>query len=175
MGIRFFIRSFLSTAFMISATSQAHAVVKGDLLPAVAIKGHSAAELNQSSLQGKVTMINFWATWCAACKVEIKEMEEAFKAFSGEKDFQMAYVSLDKDPAKAVEWFNANLKDPQQMLKHLYLDQAFEAAEALKVESFPMTFVIDRSGKVSYLQAGFKEGENSTEDMAKTIGVLLRQ
>lgn len=167
---------FATGLFFSAAMSlPAHAVVKGDVLPAIAVKGHTASELNQASMQGKVTMINFWATWCAACKVEIKEMEEQFKAFAGDKDFQMAYVSLDKDPAKAVEWFSSNLKDPQAMLKHLYMDQAFAAAEALKVESFPMTFIVDRSGKVSYLQAGFKEGENSTEEMAKVIAQALRQ
>lgn len=170
-------RVIFSTSLFISAAISlpAQAVVKGDALPAIAVKGHSAPELNQTAMQGKVTMINFWATWCAACKVEIKEMEEQFKAFAGEKDFQMAYVSLDKDPAKAAEWFATNLRDPQQMLKHLYLDQAFEAAETLKVESFPMTFIVDRTGKVSYVQAGFKEGENSTEEMVKAIAQMLRQ
>lgn len=173
-------RTVVQILFSIASTGllfagHAAAVTKGEPLPAIDVKGVNQGELNQSTLQGKVTMINFWATWCAACKVELKEMEDHFRAFSGDKDFQMAFVSLDKDPSKAVEWINANLKDPQQMISHLYSDASFAAAETLSVESFPMTFVVGKDGKVAHIQAGYKEGENSTEEMAKTIEGLLRQ
>lgn len=152
----------------------AQAVVSGDVLPAISVKHHEAGQLDQAKLSGKVTVINFWATWCAACKVELKEMEEQFKVFSDEKDFHVAYVSLDKDPAKAVDWFKGNLKDPAEMLKSLYSDAGFLAAESLKVESFPMTFVIDQNGKIANIHEGFKEGENSTEEIAKAVAALLR-
>lgn len=165
---------FILTGFLCS-TGQAGAVVNGDVLPEIAIKHHQSGQIDQAKLKGKVTLINFWATWCAACKVELKEMEDQFRVFSGEKDFQVAYVSLDKEPAKAIEWFNTNLKDPKPMLEHLFLDPAFAAAEKLKVESFPMTFIIDQDGKVVQMVEGFKEGEGSTDSMVKTIGRLLRR
>lgn len=160
---------------LVFAAGRAQAVVSGDVLPEISVKHHQAGQIDQSKLQGKVTLINFWATWCAACKIELKEMEDQFRAFSGEKDFQVAYVSLDKESGKAVEWFNSNLKDPKQMLENLFLDPAFEAAEKLKVESFPMTFIIGRDGKVAQVIEGFKEGEHSTDGMVKTIGQLLRR
>lgn len=156
-------------------SNMASAVVSGDVLPTIEVKHHESGQLDQAKLNGKVTVINFWATWCAACKVELKEMEEQFKVFGDEKDFNAAYVSLDKDPRKAVEWFSGNLKDPNQMLKSLYIDSAFQTAEKLKVESFPMTFVIDKNGKIAKIHEGFKEGENSTEEIAKAVAELLRQ
>jgi peroxiredoxin len=156
-------------------SGMASAVASGDVLPTIEVKHHESGQLDQAKLNGKVTVINFWATWCAACKVELKEMEDQFKVFGDEKDFHAAYVSLDKDPNKAVEWFGSNLKDPAQMLKSLYLDSAFQAAEKLKVESFPMTFVIDKNGKIAKIHEGFKEGENSTEEIAKVVAELLRQ
>ena len=153
----------------------ASAVVSGDVLPAISVTHYESGQLDQAKLIGKVTVINFWATWCAACKVELKEMEERFKAFSDDKNFHVAYVSLDKDPSKAVDWFKGNLKDPAQMLKSLYSDAGFLAAESLKVESFPMTFVIDQNGKIAKIHEGFKEGENSTEELAKAVAERLRQ
>jgi len=163
--------------FMVASigATKASAVETGDILPEISVKHIEAGQLDLAKLNGKVTVINFWATWCAACKVELKEMEEQFKVFADDQDFHAAYVSLDKDPKKAVEWFGNNLKDPTQMLKSLYSDASFQSAEKLKVDSFPMTFVIDKSGKVAKIHEGFKEGENSTEDIVKAVGALLRQ
>ena len=169
------ISSLVFFAGALISASTASAVVSGDVLPAISVKHHEAGQLDLAKLSGKVTVINFWATWCAACKVELKEMEEQFKVFADDHGFQAAYVSLDRDPGKAVEWFGSNLKDPAQMLKSLYSDPTFKAAETLKVESFPMTFVIDQNGKVAKIHEGFKEGENSTEEIAKAVAKLLKK
>ena len=153
----------------------AHAVEVGEALPEVALKAESGTQtLSNSAMSGKVTLINFWATWCAACKVELIEMEEQLKPYLTDKDFQVAFVSLDKDPAKASEWFQANLKEPDLFLKHLYSDAAFEAADALKVDSFPMTLIIGKDGKIAHMQKGFKEGEDSTAKLVKVSSSLLK-
>jgi thiol-disulfide isomerase/thioredoxin len=168
--------AFAALAATLLNASLARAVVDGDALPKLAIKGYQGAgggELNNASLPGKITLINFWATWCAACKVELVEMEDQLKPLLGESDFQVAFVSLDKEPEKAAAWFLGNLKDPDTFLKRLYLDSKFETADELKVDSFPMTLIIGRDGKVARVQRGFKEGEKSTEELVRFAGKLL--
>jgi cytochrome c biogenesis protein CcmG, thiol:disulfide interchange protein DsbE len=157
------------------ASSTAFAVAAGDSLPVLSVKHVKEGALSNDAFKGKVTIVNFWATWCAACKVELIEMEDAFKPLVGEADFQTAFVSLDKEPEKAVEWFQANLKEPARFLKDLYIDATFETADKLQVDSFPMTLIIGRDGKVAYVQKGFKEGEGSTEVLAKLAGDILRK
>ena len=153
----------------------ARAVVDGDVLPKLNVpKYQGGGELSNASLEGKVTLVNFWATWCAACKVELVEMEEQLKPLFAEKDVQVAFVSLDKDPEKAAEWFQGHLKDPKALLDHLYNDSKFEVADSLKVDSFPMTLIIGRDGKVAHVQHGFKEGEGSTANLAKLVQTMLK-
>jgi thiol-disulfide isomerase/thioredoxin len=155
------------------------AVAEGEAMPGISVprlKGVSGAgaQLTNESLPGKVTVINFWATWCAACKVELIEMEDQFRPYLAEKDFQVAFVSLDKEPAKAVEWFQGNLKDPEQLLNHLYLDGDFTNADKLQVDSFPMTIVIGRDGKIAHVQRGYKEGDDSTKRIVAAADKLLK-
>jgi thiol-disulfide isomerase/thioredoxin len=153
----------------------ASAVSSGDVLPALDLKALGGGEvLTAGSVAGKVTLLNFWATWCDACKVEIKEMEAKLRETMAHGDFRLAFVSLDKDPEQAVAWFRANLKEPEVFLQHLYSDASFQTSERLNVDSFPMTVVVDRAGKVAQVQRGFKEGEGSTDGLAKLAGDLLR-
>jgi thiol-disulfide isomerase/thioredoxin len=156
-------------------TTAASAVTVGEALPGTRLQHVKEGALDNAAMTGKVVVINFWATWCAACKVELVEMEDQLKPLLGEKDLNVAFVSLDKDPAKAVEWFQGNLKDPDLFLRHLYADAAFEVADKLKVDAFPMTIVIDRDGKIVHVQRGFKEGEGSTEQIVKLSEKLLKQ
>jgi thiol-disulfide isomerase/thioredoxin len=153
----------------------ARAVTSGEALPPLDLKALGGGEpLTTGTVAGKVTLLNFWATWCDACKVEIKEMETKLREAMAQGDFRLAFVSLDKEPEKAIEWFRANLKEPEVFLKHLYSDASFQTSERLNVDSFPMTVVVDRAGKVAQVQRGYKEGEGSTDGLAKLAGELLK-
>jgi peroxiredoxin len=92
----------------------------------------------------------------------------------GHKDLNVAFVSLDKERDKAVAWFKQNLTNPGAMLPRLYSDAQFKLAEKLEVDSFPLTLVIGRDGKIAYVQRGFKEGEGSTEKIVKLTAELLQ-
>lgn len=157
------------------AASTALAISVGEPLPAVQLKKVQDGGLDNAALNGKVTLVNFWATWCAACKVELLEMETELKPLNADKNFQVAFVSLDKDPVKATEWLQSNLKEPGSFVQSLYTDAAFENADKLGVDSFPMTFIIGKDGKIAYVQRGFKDGEGSTAKMAKLAADLLHK
>jgi len=151
------------------------AVSVGDALPPMTIKAYAGHALDNDALNGKVTLVNFWATWCAACKIELVEMEDQLKPYLTDAHFQLAFVSLDKDTAKAVEWFHANLKEPDLFLKHLYFDPSFVNADKLKLTSFPTTFVTSKTGQIAYEQKGFTEGEGSTAKMTQFTATLLKR
>jgi len=151
--------------FGLAVSSQALAVKVGDVLPKAMVHDEAGKELQPWT--GKKTLINFWATWCDACKVELKEMAAELKALPSDK--QVVFVSLDKDPQKAKDYFAKEFKADSSMSKSLYYDSAFAMADQLGVESFPMTLVVDEAGKVLKIQDGYKPGTGSTEALFEAL------
>jgi peroxiredoxin len=143
----------------------AYAVKVGDVLPKVTVQDEGGKTVQPWS--GKQTLINFWATWCDACKVELKEMEAEVKKLPSDR--QVVFVSLDKEPKKAKDYFTKEFKAQSPMLTSLYYDASFSMADTLGVESFPMTLVVDGSGKVIKVQDGFKPGTGSTEALFEAL------
>ncbi len=172
MSIRVQLASLLAAGTLFSGAAQG--VTVGDIYQAPSVKKMSpGSELNPETMKGKVTVINFWATWCAACKVELKEMETEFAPLLKETKFQFAMVSLDKEPAAALAWIKENLKVVPEMQSLLYEDSGFVAAGVLDVDSFPMTLIVGPDLKVLHVQRGFTEGEKSTAEMTAKVKAKL--
>lgn len=156
-------------------SQSALAVVVGDPYKApIVMRMDGKASLSADTLKGKVTVINFWATWCEACKVELKEMEQVFAPLFPNRKFQFAMVSLDKEPKAAKNWVMTHLNAAKKMQQYLYSDPEFAAAGALEVDAFPMTLIVGPDLKVVYVQRGFVEGSGATQTLKKRAQALLK-
>jgi len=153
----------------------AMAVGVGESFPSIETTHVSTSKTGPVEVAGKVTLINFWATWCESCKVELKEMESEFKPLFDDQDFQVKFVSLDKEPGKATQWFKANLTAGSEMFDRLFADPDFKAADVVGVDAFPMTVLIDKNGKISHIQRGFKPGEHQTAELVRIATGLLKK
>lgn len=94
--------------------------------------------------KGKVTVINFWATWCRPCREEIPSLNRLRKAMHG-KPFQLISVNY----AETADTVNAFLK----LVKVEYpvlLDSKGETSARWNVIAYPSTFVIGSNGKIRY-------------------------
>jgi thiol-disulfide isomerase/thioredoxin len=156
---------WILTVVVLCFSMPAFAIKVGDILPKLEVQDESGKTLQPWT--GKQTLINFWATWCDACKVELKEMESAVSKLGPGR--QVVFVSLDKEPKKAKEYFTKEFKQGSPMLTGLFYDSGFAMADALGVESFPMTLVVDDKGKVLKIQNGFKPGTGSTEALFEEL------
>lgn len=106
-------------------------------------------QLKLSDLRGKVVLLNFWATWCVPCKIEIPwfvEMEREFK----DQGFAVVGVSMDEDGWDAVKPFMADMKVNYRMV----LGTEEMAQLYGGVQSLPTTFILDRNGKVASVHMG---------------------
>jgi cytochrome c biogenesis protein CcmG/thiol:disulfide interchange protein DsbE len=159
---------------LLAVTNSALAITNGDLFSEkIKFQGLNNPDIGPEQLKGKVSVINFWATWCEACKVEIKEMEKEFAGLFPNAKFNMMFVSLDKDPAASLEWIQKNTTNAAGLVKYLFKDPDFKIAEELQIDSFPFTVVIGPDLKIVLIQKGFEEGKGSTAAIAKAAEAAL--
>ena len=100
--------------------------------------------LNESL--GKVTLIDFWASWCAPCRTANPKLVALYNEFKG-KGFNIISVSLDDD---AVKWKEAIAKDKITWTQVSNLKQMEENPIAMQygIELIPTTFLLDAKGKI---------------------------
>ncbi len=104
-----------------------------------------------SDFRGKVVFLNFWATWCAACVVEMPSMEKLHRRLK-DKDFVMVAINLQESDA-LVKAFFEKLKLSFTAL----LDSNGEVATEFAVNALPTSFVLDKQGKIVGAAIGPRE------------------
>ncbi len=96
-----------------------------------------------SDFKGKVVLLNFWATWCAPCKVEMPALD-ALQAKLGGDQFQVVALSIDRTgPAKP----RAFLDGAKLSNLALYIDEKGESAVKVQASGLPVTLMLDREGR----------------------------
>jgi peroxiredoxin len=174
------IRTFLIPASTLVLTLAAIAPVVGQpagraiLQPASArkaaprftLKDSTGKTITLTDYAGKVLLLDFWATWCTGCKLEIPWFSEFQKTY-GAQGFAVVGVSMDERGWAVVKPFLAETRIPYPIL--LGDDQT---AQRFGIQALPDTFLIDRSGKVA---AAYKASVVDKKDIEANIKALLSQ
>jgi thiol-disulfide isomerase/thioredoxin len=120
-------------------------LVKADrpLVPDLNFKDSSGADIKLSKWQGRVILLNLWATWCAPCRKEMPTLNDAQKQL-GSKDFEVVALSVDR---KGLEASSAFLKETGADSLGLYVDATTQSLEDLQAFGLPVTLLMDRKGR----------------------------
>jgi peroxiredoxin len=118
-----------------------------------------------SGLKGKVVLLNFWATWCGGCQVEIPWLID-FQNQYQDRGLAVVGVSMDADGWKSVRPY---LKEKNVNYSTVIGNE--ELAKRYGVEAMPVTLLIDREGKIAALHVGLV----SKSDYQAEIETLLRE
>ncbi len=134
-------------------------VVLGGPIPKLSLTDYSdnSKSIHLEKLPHKVVLLNFWATWCEACMVEMPSiiaLREAYK----DKGFEVLALNVDEDPQTAVPRVikDLNFNFP------LFVDLDGEASAAFGVHAIPFTVIMDlKKNKVLYMQSGERDWNSS--------------
>ena len=119
-------------------------------------------------LKGQVILLDFWASWCGPCKSSFPVMEELTNKFTGQ-GLTVIAVSVD-EKRENVELFLKSAKVSFTVVR----DAQRKLVAAADIRSMPTSFLIDRSGKIRFIHAGF-DREKTTREYAKEIDQLLKE
>ncbi len=117
--------------------------------PEFSLKDVTGASVKLSDYRGKVVLLNFWATWCGPCKIEIPwfiDFEQSYK----DRNFAVLGISLDDDGWESVKPYIEQRKiNYRVMIGTEELEHQYGGVDAL-----PTTFIIDREGRIAVVHVG---------------------
>ena len=138
-------------------------------VPELTLKDLEGNDVSLSEYKGKVILVNFWATWCDPCRVEIPWLIEMQQKY-GPKGFVILGIALDEEgksvvaPFVAKERFDVNgTKEPMSYKILIGNDNA--ADKFCGLFGYPTSILISRDGK----QIKRVTGIISTDEMSKAI------
>jgi cytochrome c biogenesis protein CcmG, thiol:disulfide interchange protein DsbE len=105
-------------------------------------------EVALSDYRGDVVLINFWATWCPPCRVEMPEMEAVYRDYRDE-GFEILGVDQ-REPVELVESFVTERGFSWIFL----LDEEFEVSREYSANAIPRSILVDRDGTVVHIWTG---------------------
>lgn len=115
--------------------------------------------------RGRVVLVNFWASWCAPCIVEMPAMQRLLDAMTG-KPFSILAVNVGESPGKV--W---NFASRLGIRFPLLLDPDGDTAAGWQVDVYPSSFLIDPQGRIRYAAHGPRDWD--APGIIQTIEELL--
>ena len=123
----------------------------GKALPSLPTTDLAGAPASLGGRPGQVTLLNFFAAWCGACRQEIPFIQQAYERYKDDPSVRFVLISLDDDP-KRLERYAAERKFQMPVLRMT----REQAAAALDVQDTPWTFYVDANGTIRYEVRGLE-------------------
>jgi len=123
-------------------------IQKGKIIPALDITSIDGREtFTIESLRGKVWLIDFWATWCGPCMMEMPELHKAYNTFK-DRGFEILSLSFDRSPDDVT-----NLREKGKFpmpWKHAFVEKGFnnELSARYEVSGIPKPILVDAEGRI---------------------------
>ena len=138
-----------------SQTQDNTASKRANAAPDFTVLDDEGNEVKLSDYKGNPIVLNFWATWCSYCKLEMPDFHEAYKKYP---DVQFLMVNatdgMHETMSSAKEYIN---KENYQF--DVFFDTKLEAVNAYYVTGFPSTFFIDKDGNLVTRGSGMLDME----------------
>ena len=142
--------------------SESETKADNDVLDIV-VTDYDGNQVNLSDFKGKPVVLNFWATWCYYCKVEMPDFNEAYKKYP---DVQFLMVNATGTNGETVESAKAYVEQEKYEFPVLF-DTGHEGLRKFGVSSFPATIFIDKDGNIVSNRIGMLTMDALEREIAK--------
>jgi len=135
--------------------------------PPLALRDLGGNSHTLDGYRGRVVLVNFWATWCPPCLVEMPAMQRLEAAYP-DTAFTVLAVNVKESREKAWRF--------QQLLKVHFtalLDKTGAVAENWNVTVYPTSYLVDRTGRIRYMAYGTLAWDSS--EIRQVIDALLNE
>lgn len=139
------------------------APITGSPAPDFTLKNIHGKEVTLSKFKGQPVLINFWATWCGPCRIEMPAIEAAYQEYKG-GGFVVLAVDAD-EPLKDVTEFVNDLGLTFEIL----MDPGFTVNDRYQIRAYPTSFFVGRDGTIVSLQIGSMTESQLEENLAKIL------
>jgi thiol-disulfide isomerase/thioredoxin len=133
--------------------------------PTFSLKKFKGGKFDSASNDGKVVVVDFWATWCGPCKASFPKVDAIYRKYKS-KGVVVIGVNEDEDGGDI-----AGFLDDTGASFPIALDKNQKVAESFGVEAMPSTILIDKSGVVRFVHDGSHGDED--KEIEKEIKKLL--
>jgi thiol-disulfide isomerase/thioredoxin len=128
-------------------------------IPPFAVEDTNGQPISSSTLNGKVALLDFWATWCAPCRQEIPHFNKLYAKYR-DRGFVIVGLSLDKYKATVTTFRRRTPIDYPIALASKETQQQFGG-----INVYPTAFLVDRDGRIIKKYLGFSYPEEFEEDV----------
>ncbi|HTV06388.1 MAG TPA: TlpA disulfide reductase family protein [Acidobacteriaceae bacterium] len=148
--------------------------LQGKMAPNFTLTDTKGEKISLADYKGKAVVVDFWATWCPPCKIEIPWLEQFNEQYGGQ-GLQIIGISeddLDLDNKTELAKEKQQIAETAAQLKINYpvlFDDANVSTPYGGVDGLPTTFFIDRSGKVVASTVGLAPREQIEADIKKAL------
>jgi peroxiredoxin len=120
-------------------------LVEGTKFPDFEEKDLAGKPLSLANYKGKVVLVDFWATWCMPCRIELPNVLQTYEKYHAQ-GFEIAGVSLDEDQPTLERL----IKESKMTWQQFFDGKRYENKLARKygVNKVPTTYLLDREGKI---------------------------
>src|SRR5262249_48282513 len=143
----------------------ASALQVGDPLPAVTLTDWHGNSSTLTSDRARVTIVDFWASWCAACRTLLPQLDALSREYNG-RGLLIAAINVDRTQDPADRFLSEHLPNPALRLLR---DPEAATLARFGAAGMPALYVIDQTGTVRMIKAGY------TRDELVRVSELMRQ
>jgi peroxiredoxin len=140
--------------------------------PGFTLMDSQGKPVSLGAYRGRVVLLDFWATWCGGCKLEIPWYIAFYRQYR-DRGFAPIGASMDEDGWKSVRPFLARKKDPETggdiAMPYPVVIATPAMAKQYNITSMPVTLLIDRQGRIAISHTGVVDRSSFESNIQKLL------